>query len=76
MYRRLTLLCRVFRYRAVVLMQRLKTRCDTGQATAEYALVLLGAATIALLLLAWATGSGKIGELFDAVFDHLMGQIR
>lgn len=51
-------------------------RGERGQATAEYALVLLGAATIALLLLAWATGSGKIGQLFDTVFDHLMGEVR
>lgn len=52
------------------------TRRDVGQATAEYALVLLGAATVALLLVAWATGSGKIGQLFDAVFDHLLTQVR
>ena len=50
---------------------------DSGQATAEYALVLLGAAVIALLVIAWATdggGAGRIGELFDTVlsgiFDH------
>lgn len=45
-----------------------------GQATAEYALVLLGAAAIALLLVAWATGSGKIGELFDAVIGQLISK--
>jgi len=43
-----------------------------GQATAEYALVLLGAAAIALMLAAWAAKSGKIGELFDAVVDQLI----
>jgi hypothetical protein len=46
-----------------------------GQATAEYALVLLGAATIALLLLAWATKSGRIGKLFDLVFDALADKL-
>ena len=46
-----------------------------GQATAEYALVLLAAATVALILLAWATKSGKIGDLFDAVFDSLIGKV-
>jgi|JI8StandDraft_1071087.scaffolds.fasta_scaffold744937_2 hypothetical protein len=46
-----------------------------GQATAEYALVLLGAAAIALLLAAWAAKSGKIGELFDAVVDQLIGEV-
>lgn len=47
-------------------------RSEAGQATAEYALVLLGAAAIALLLVAWATGSGMIGELFDAVVGQLI----
>ena len=43
-----------------------------GQATAEYALVLLGAAAIALLLAAWAVKSGKIAQLFDAVVGQLI----
>ncbi len=47
-------------------------RPDSGQATAEYALVLLGAAAIALLLAAWAAKSGKIGQLFDAVVGQLI----
>ena len=52
-----------------------RLRCsEAGQATAEYALVLLGAAAIALLLVAWATGSGKIGELFDAVVGQLISK--
>ena len=46
-----------------------------GQATAEYALVLLAAATVALILLAWATKTGKIGQLFDAVIDSLIGKV-
>ena len=49
---------------------------DTGQTTAEYALVLLGAAAVALLLIAWVTGSGKIGELFDVVFNNIIGKAR
>ncbi len=49
---------------------------QAGQATSEYALVLLGAATVALMLLAWATKSGAIGRLFDAVFDSLSGKVR
>lgn len=51
-----------------------KLRSEAGQATAEYALVLLGAAAIALLLVAWATGSGKIGELFDVVIGQLISK--
>lgn len=47
-----------------------------GQATAEYALVLLGAAAIALLLAAWAARSGAIGRLFDAVVDQLIDRAR
>lgn len=52
-----------------------RLRDPRGQATAEYALVLLGAAAIALLLAAWAAKSGKIGQLFDAVVDQLIGEV-
>jgi len=45
---------------------------DHGQATAEYALVLLGAASIALLLVAWAGGTDGIGRLLDAVIDKII----
>jgi hypothetical protein len=51
---------------------------DRGQATAEYALVLLGAALVALLLIAWATaggGAGKIGRLLDRVIDTITSRI-
>ena len=50
---------------------------DVGQATTEYALVLLGAAIIALLVVAWATdggGAGRIGELFDSVIGNILGR--
>ena len=48
---------------------------DPGQATAEYALVLLGAAMVALILIGWATGggAGKIGSLLDSVIDAITG---
>jgi len=51
---------------------------DRGQATTEYALVMLGAAVIALLVVSWATaggGAGKIGRLFDRVIDAVTGKI-
>ena len=48
---------------------------DAGQTTAEYALVLLAAAAIALLLLAWAAGTDGIGRLFDAVIDSIIGKV-
>ena len=54
------------------LRARWRPIAQAGQATAEYALVLLGAAAIALLLAAWAARSGAIGRLFDAVVDQLI----
>lgn len=50
------------------------SQCSRGQATTEYALILLVAAIIALLVIAWATaggGAGKIGSLFDTVFNDI-----
>jgi hypothetical protein len=46
---------------------------DGGQTTTEYALVTLGAAAVALLVTAWAGGTGKIGQLLDAVVDRVIG---
>jgi len=51
-------------------------RGERGQATAEYALVLLGAAAIAVLLAAWAAKSGAISRLFDEVVDQLIEKAR
>jgi uncharacterized iron-regulated membrane protein len=44
---------------------------EVGQTTVEYALVILAAAAIAGLVIAWATGSGAIGRLFDAALDRV-----
>lgn len=52
-----------------------RLRSDRGQSTAEYALVLLGAAAVALLLVAWATEGDKIGELLDAVLERVLDQV-
>jgi hypothetical protein len=49
---------------------------DRGQTTAEYALVLLGAAGVAMLLLGWATKSGAIGKLFDVVLSGIVGRVK
>ncbi len=54
---------------------RLRARAEGGQATAEYALVLLGAAVVAIALVTWATSSGRIGDLFDRVFDELVSRL-
>lgn len=40
---------------------------ERGQATAEYALVLLAAAAVALALIVWATTSGVLPEFFTTV---------
>ena len=50
-------------------------RDDEGQATTEYALILLAAAVVAVLVITWATaggGAGRIGDLFDSVFDGVL----
>lgn len=48
---------------------------DRGQATAEYALVILGAAALALLVIAWAASTSSIGDLFDAVIDSVASRV-
>lgn len=60
----------------LVTSPRSRRRDERGQTTAEYALVLLGAAGVALLLLGWATQSGAIGQLFDAVMDGVIGKVK
>ncbi len=47
-------------------------RSERGQATAEYALVMLAAAAIAGLLLAWAASTDGIGRLLDAVMQSII----
>jgi Flp pilus assembly pilin Flp len=47
--------------------------CDErGQTTSEYALVMLAAAAVAGLVLAWATKSHAISDLFDSVIDKVL----
>ena len=45
---------------------------EAGQTTAEYALVILGAAAIGTLVLTWATKSHVIGKLFDTVIGKIL----
>ncbi len=44
---------------------------ESGQATAEYALVVVAAAAIAGTLIVWATSTGALGALFDAVITRV-----
>lgn len=49
---------------------------ERGQASAEYALVLLGAAAVALLIVAWATKTNLIGKLLDAVMGAITDKVK
>lgn len=49
---------------------------ERGQATAEYALVLLGAAAVALLVVGWATHTDLVGKLLDSVMSNLTGKVK
>ena len=42
-----------------------------AQTTAEYALVLLAAAAVAFVLIAWAQSSGKLPAFFDSIIDNI-----
>ena len=56
----------------------IRARGDRGQATAEYALVVVGAAALALLLVTWATAGGgadRIGHLFSKVIDAVASRV-
>ena len=44
-----------------------------GQTTAEYALVILAAAAVAVVLIAWAKSSGKLPSFFDSIIDQVTG---
>ena len=46
---------------------------EEGQATAEYALVIVAAATIALALIVWASGSDLLPSFFSSVVRKVAG---
>lgn len=49
-----------------------RARPERGQSTVEYALVLLGAAAVALALVAWVTRSDAVSRLFDSVVGRIL----
>jgi len=51
------------------------TSDDRGQATAEYSLVILGAAAVALMVVTWATKTDKIASLLNKVVDRIINQV-
>ncbi|MDP9342252.1 MAG: DUF4244 domain-containing protein [Actinomycetota bacterium] len=44
---------------------------EEAQTTAEYALVILAAVAVAVVLIAWAKSSGKLPAFFDKVIDNV-----
>ncbi len=44
---------------------------ERGQATVEYALVMVAAATVALALILWAANTSVLPELFDAAIARV-----
>ena len=66
-----------FQVLALTVTDRVRRRltADDGQSTAEYALVLLGAAGVALLLIAWATKTDKVTRLLNGVIDRVLEQV-
>jgi len=52
---------------------RVRLSEQLGQTTAEYALVILAAAAIAVVLIAWARSSGKLPAFFDTIIDQVAG---
>jgi Flp pilus assembly pilin Flp len=46
---------------------------EEGQTTAEYALVILAAAAVAVVLIAWARSSGKLPAFFNNIIDQVTG---
>ena len=50
------------------------TVAERAQSTVEYALLLLGAAAIALVVVAWVTRTDLIGRLFDTVVGRILQQ--
>ena len=51
-------------------------RSEAGQTSAEYALVLLGAASVAILVALWAKKSNRVGALLDVVFDNVADMVK
>jgi len=54
---------------------RARTRwsAQVGQTTAEYALVILAAAAVAVVLITWARSSGRLPAFFDDIIDQVAG---
>ena len=58
---------------SLYLHARRALRREEGQTTAEYALVILAAAAVAVVLITWAHSSGKLPAFFDQIIDNVVG---
>ena len=52
---------------------RMRLEEEVAQTTAEYALVILAAAAVAVVLIAWARSSGQQPSFFDNIIDQVAG---
>lgn len=62
----------------LTMIRRAEWRSERGQATTEYALVLLAAALVGLLVIAWATsggGAAAVAGLFDRVIQSVVDRV-
>jgi hypothetical protein len=59
--------------RALHVRSRSRPTDEAGQTTAEYALVILAAAAVAVVLIVWARSSGKLPAFFDSIIDQVAG---
>ncbi|MGH2667652.1 MAG: DUF4244 domain-containing protein [bacterium] len=46
---------------------------EPGQTTVEYALVLLAAAAVAIVLIKWADDNGALTRFFTQILDKIIG---
>jgi Flp pilus assembly pilin Flp len=58
---------------SLYLRARSTLRREEGQTTAEYALVILAAAAVAVVLITWAHSSGKLPAFVDQIIDTVIG---
>lgn len=56
------------------LIRRL-SRDERGQASAEYALVLMAAAGLAILFGTWAVRNGNVQKIFENVLKSILGDM-
>lgn len=52
-----------------------RVRSELGQTTVEYALVLLAAAAVAILLINWASDSSGLTQFFTSIIQKISSKI-